>query len=71
MIDNGGVVFVDPGADFDLGPFASAKEHFAEESYEKLTMVAKKYLLSAQLWQARTLPHVSHNESILLDSTSF
>ncbi|KAF8816895.1 hypothetical protein BYT27DRAFT_7205264 [Phlegmacium glaucopus] len=42
VIDHEGVVSVGPGADFGLGPFASAKEYFAiqAEAYEKLAIAA-------------------------------
>ena len=42
MMDHEGVVTVGPGADFGLGPFASAKEYFAiqAEAYEKLAIAA-------------------------------
>ena len=42
VIDDDGVVSVGPGADFGLGPFASAKEYFAiqAEAYEKLAIIA-------------------------------
>ncbi|TFK36509.1 hypothetical protein BDQ12DRAFT_686532 [Crucibulum laeve] len=42
VIDTDGQVSVGPGADFGLGPFASAKEYFAiqAEAYEKLAMAA-------------------------------
>jgi len=42
VIDHEGTVSVGPGADFGLGPFASAKEYFAiqAEAYEKLAIAA-------------------------------
>lgn len=42
VIDQEGAVSVGPGADFGLGPFASAKEYFAiqAEAYEKLAIAA-------------------------------
>ena len=78
VIDDDGVVSVGPGADFGLGPFASAKEYFAiqAEAYEKLAIAAGvddenegaadaaqlKRRFVASLWRTAMMPLVDERD---------
>ena len=75
VIDREGAVSVGPGADFGLGPFASAKEYFAiqAEAYEKLAIAAGvddengsaaqlKRRFVASLWRTAMMPLVDERD---------
>jgi hypothetical protein len=77
VIDDEGVVSVGPGADFGLGPFASAKEYFSiqAEAYEKLAIAAGetdenenadaaqlKRRFVASLWRTAMMPLVDERD---------
>ena len=78
VLDDEGVVSVGPGADFGLGPFASAKEYFAiqAEAYEKLAVAAGvddenesntdaaqlKRRFVASLWRTAMMPLVDERD---------
>jgi hypothetical protein len=78
VVDDEGVVSVGPGADFGLGPFASAKEYFAiqAEAYEKLAVAAGvhdenestadaaqlKRRFVASLWRTAMMPLVDERD---------